>query len=404
MGCNILLISEDKNFAHSLAAKLLFLRDDDKVSVCAYSEVKTCTELNNSQIVLVHEGLSKQLTINLIKELRVNKNLCIILLASSYNSEMILSAYDCGIDDFALCTADDFELVTRVVNNIKHNSVKLTANRNVKVLEQLNVVDELTGFYNYKYAKQLFENIVSDDDLFMAVSTSNNFKPKFSTEKTASAIKASIRVDDAVALGRGACFYILLKKTDINGAIVVLNKIKENYGSDFEICAGISNICENSFDKVEQETLQALAGAAATGAEFAVVQDDKEATLDEWLDVENPKQKNYKIFRQMFSKKLEKVITPVFYSLQNAWEEKLFNTEIIQCVNSEQCLFRLKNNKHDSTLRIIYPGFTKIVISITHEGLDSPENTEIQIPLTKVTQKELVKRVEDFIKTFKSIL
>jgi len=43
MGCNILLISEDKNFAHSLAAKLLFLRDDDKVSVCAYSEVKTCT-------------------------------------------------------------------------------------------------------------------------------------------------------------------------------------------------------------------------------------------------------------------------------------------------------------------------------------------------------------------------
>ncbi len=46
MGCNILLIAEDKNFAHSLAAKLLFLRDDDKVSVCAYSEVKTCTELN----------------------------------------------------------------------------------------------------------------------------------------------------------------------------------------------------------------------------------------------------------------------------------------------------------------------------------------------------------------------
>lgn len=403
MGCNILVISEDKIFASSLAAKLLFLRDDDAVSVCTYSEVKTCSELNNSQIVLVHEALSKQLTLNLIKELRLNKNLCIIFLASSYDSNMILSAYDCGIDDFALCTADDFELVTRVVNNIKHNSVKLTANRNVKVLEQLHVIDELTGIYNYKYAKQIFENIISDEDLFMIVSTSNNFKPKFSTEKIAAAIKASIRVDDAVSLGKGASFYLLLKKTDINGAIVILNKIKENYGGDFEICAGISSINANSFDKVEQETLQALAGAAATGAEFAIVQ-EKEETLDEWLDIENPKQKNYKIFRQMFSKKLEKVITPVFYSLQKAWEEKLFNTEIIQCVNSEQCVFRLKNKSCDSTLRIIYPGFTKIIISITHEGLDSPENTEIQIPLTKVTQKELVKRVEDFIKTFKSTL
>ena len=116
MGCNILVISEDKIFASSLAAKLLFLRDDDAVSVCTYSEVKTCSELNNSQIVLVHEALSKQLTLNLIKELRLNKNLCIIFLASSYDSNMILSAYDCGIDDFALYTADDFELVTRIVN------------------------------------------------------------------------------------------------------------------------------------------------------------------------------------------------------------------------------------------------------------------------------------------------
>lgn len=403
MGCKILLVSEDKSFAHTLASKLLFLRDDDNVSICTYSEIKTCSELNSAQIVLIHEALSKQLTLNLIKELRINKDLCIIFLASSYDSKMILSAYDCGIDDFALCTAEDFELVIRVVNNIKHNSVKLAASRNVKVLEQLHAVDELTGFYGYKYAKQVFENEISDEALFMIVSPSNNFKPKFSTEKMASALKASVRVNDIVALGRGACFYILLQKTDINGSIVVLNKIKESYGENFEVCAGISNITENSFDKVEQETLQALAGAAATGAEFAIVP-DKEETLDEWLADEKDKQKNYKIFRQMFNKKLEKVIAPVFFSLQNKWDEKLFNTQIVQFVSPEQCVFSLKNKKQESTLRIIYPGFTKIIISIIHEGLDSPENSELQIPLTKVSQRELVKHVEDFIKIFKSTL
>lgn len=46
-------------------------------------------------------------------------------------------------------------------------------------------------------------------------------------------------------------------------------------------------------------------------------------------------------------------------------------------------------------------GFAKIVIYITHEGLDSPENKEIQLSLTKISQKELITIVEDFIKDFK---
>ena len=49
----------------------------------------------------------------------------------------------------------------------------------------------------------------------------------------------------------------------------------------------------------------------------------------------------------------------------------------------------------------VYPGFAKIVIYITHEGLDSPENKEIQLSLTKISQKELITIVEDFIKDFK---
>ena len=64
-------------------------------------------------------------------------------------------------------------------------------------------------------------------------------------------------------------------------------------------------------------------------------------------------------------------------------------------------MFHLKNKNQDSTLRIVYPGFAKIVIYITHEGLDSPENKEIQLPLTKISQKELISIVEEFIKDFK---
>lgn len=100
---------------------------------------------------------------------------------------MILAAYDAGIDDFALASAEDFELVIRTVNNIKHNSIKLKALRNLKLLEQLNVVDELTGLYNYNFAKQVIENVIDDnlldDGSFVALAPSEESKTGFSVEK-----------------------------------------------------------------------------------------------------------------------------------------------------------------------------------------------------------------------------
>ncbi len=402
---NILLISNDETVSKALREKLLFLRKDDAVVLSDYKEALSTQELTRAELIFVHESGSAQDTVELIKKLRVNNNLCIILLVNSYNKGLILAAYDNGADDFAFASADDFELVIRAVNNIKHNSIKLAALRNNKLLEQLKVIDDLTGLYNYSHAEQVIENVIDDNLLdsgvLVALAPSESAKSVFSVEKMAKAILASIRVDDVPTLGRGAKFYILLPKTDFNSAIVVLNKIKDNYDGNLDICAGISGIAHKSFSEMERDVLQALSDAVATNAEFVFAEEKNDDTLDEWLDDCSDQPKNYKIFRQIFNKKMEKVITPVFYRLQKTWEEKLFKTEIEQYTDGEQCVFHLKNEKQDSTLRIIYPGFAKIIIAQTHEGLDSPENKEIQLPLAKISQKELVVIVEDFIKDFK---
>ena len=402
---NILLISNDETVSKALREKLLFLRKDDAVVLSDYKEALSTQELTRAELIFVHESDSAQDTVELIKKLRVNNNLCIILLVNSYNKGLILAAYDNGADDFAFASADDFELVIRAVNNIKHNSIKLAALRNNKLLEQLKVIDDLTGLYNYSHAEQVIENVIDDNLLdsgvLVALAPSESAKSVFSVEKMAKAILASIRVDDVPTLGRGAKFYILLPKTDFNSAIVVLNKIKDNYDGNLDICAGISGIAHKSFSEMERDVLQALSDAVATNAEFVFAEEKNDDTLDEWLDDCSDQPKNYKIFRKIFNKKMEKVITPVFYRLQKTWEEKLFKTEIEQYTDGEQCVFHLKNEKQDSTLRIIYPGFAKIIIAQTHEGLDSPENKEIQLPLTKISQKELVVIVEDFIKDFK---
>lgn len=401
---NILLISDDENFSKVLKSKLIFLRDNDFILLSDYQDAVNTFELSNPEIVLVHENQSADVTFDLIKKMRINKNLCIVLIANAYNKDVILTAYDLGIDDFVISSDDDFEFIIRIVNNIKHNSVKIAALRNSKILEQLNVIDDLTGLYNYAYAKQAIENEIDDnlidDGYFVVLGPSDESKNIFSSEKMAKAIKASIRYSDIAVLGKGAKFYLLLPKTSLNGAITVINKIEENYGNEFKLCAGICSIAHKTFEEMEASALQAVSEASSTGVQY-IAAEEKGDSLADWLGDEYEHPKNYKLFRQIFNTKMEKVITPVFYRLQKAWEEKLFETEIEQYTGSEQCVFHLKNKNRNSTLRIVYPGFAKIMIYIVHDGLDSPENKEIQLSLTKISQKELISIVEDFIKEFK---
>ena len=402
---NILLISYDVDYAKILASKIIFLRKNDNIVISGFEDAMNFTEIYAPDIVLVH-GRSDEKTLDLIKNLRKKEALCIILISDSNDAAFILSAYDYGADDFVLASADDFEFVLRIVHNIKHNSIKLLHLRNQKILEQSGVIDYETGIYNYNSAKQIIENYIDDNlfdcGTFLVVAPAEESKTKFNTGKMAEVLKNSVRVDDIITFGKGLKFYLMMPKTDLNQALIVFNKIKDYCCNDLDICAGLASISNKNFDQMEHDALNALSNALTKNMEYAFAE-EKESTLDEWLDDQALHSKGYKIFRQIFNKKLEKVITPVFYRLQKNYEEKLFDTQIEQYTNEEQCVFRLSNKKQESTLRIIYPGFAKIIVYITHEGLDSPENREIQLALTKITQKELVKIVEDFIKEFKKV-
>lgn len=398
----ILLVSDDKTLGNDIASKLIFLRNDDKVVVSSYDNARQNLELTDVNIVLIHENEYKEDTYNLIKEFHKNKNINIVLLANSYNSDFILSSIDYGANDFVLTSAEDYEFVIKLINHVKQTSCKKSFERNYQILTQLKVVNELTEIYEYSYSKQVIENVIDSELItggsFMVVAPSKKGKTKFSDEVFACAIKSSVREEDIITHGKGTNFYIFLPYTDMNGAASVFEKIKEKI--DFDICTGICDISGKNYNKFEKKAIKALSEAVATNAQIIFSEDDSKETLNEWLETEE--NKNYKIFRQMFNKKLEKIITPVFYRLQKTYEEKLFDTDIEQYVNDEQCVFNLQNKKFSSSLKIIYPGFTKIVISISHDGLDSPENREIKMPLAKITQQELIEIIEDFIKEFKS--
>ena len=400
MSDTVLLISDDENFFHIIKEKLLFLRKDDRFVFSDFKNFRN--DLVLADIVLVHDDFARKICLDTVQNIRRNSDKIIILLSNLCDKEFILQAYDCGINDYLSSSVEDFELVIKTVNSIKTNALKQKLLRNQKILTQLGVIDELTGLYAYKYAKQVVENEIEsnllDKGSFLIVAPTETGKIDFSIEKLGQALTNSTRSNDILTLGKGAKVYVLLPNTDCNGALVVLNKIKESYGH--ELAAGISEITRKSFSELENDCLKALSDALATNAEY-VIAEEKFETLDDWLDDTTDDQKSYKIYKQIFNKKLEKVITPAFYRLQKTWEEKLFDTQIEQSVSENGCIFHLKNKYHESTLRIVYPGFAKIVITISHEGLDSPENKEISLALTKITTKELINIVEDFIYDFK---
>ncbi len=384
----ILLVSEDENFAEKLKSKLVFLRKEDSVNVSKYSDALFEAECTKSNIILVHEYADK--TIELLSNLHKNPELCLILLSN--NAETIMAAADIGVNDFISPEAEDFEYVIRIVKNIKHNNVIIESNRNIKLLEQIKVIDELTGFYSYDYRKQIIENYISVNltktGIYMALTGCN----ESTSETLAGIIKNMKRSEDIVIADSN--FYIFMPDTNINGAIVLLNRIKSNL--DFDIFAGISNISNKEFDEFEKETLKALAEAKATESEFIYKEQVEQNDL-----LEDNSVKSYKFFRQVFNKKFKNIIIPVFNSISEIYESKLTGIKINQFEQEENCVLNLRNNDFESSLKIVYNGFAHIVIYIKHEGLDRPENREIKIPLSKITKDKLYNIIEDFIKEFK---
>lgn len=377
---NILLVSEDNDFAQKLKEKLVFLRKDDVVVITGYEQA--LDNLNNTNVVLIHQN---EASVDLITQLRVHEDLCLIFIANSYDADAIFTATDLGVDDFILADAKDFEFVIKIVNNIKYNSAKLLALRHFKLLKKTNFVDEFSGLYKYDYCKNLLKDY--KQGTFITLTPCD--KITFSLDNMVSVIKSSLRIGDIAFLGNGTNFYIFLPNSDYNGAVTVFNKIN----SVLKIKAGFSDVSSSDY---ENEAISALAEASDGEHVFSELKQD---TLDDWLS--DAPQGGYKLFRKIFNTKLEKVIAPVFYRLQKSYESKLQETQIEQYTNSEQCVFCLKNQSGESSLRIVYPGFAKIMIYIEHVGLDSPENREISLQLDKITQKELINIVENFIEEFR---
>ena len=405
---NILLISENTEATELILNKLVLLRDNDKIEICNnYKETKKALQNSLCCVVLLYANINDQDSV--IKSIRTIKDtkqdIEIILIPSDINSEFILKAYDAGIYDYVPIDAESFDFVIKTINCYKLRTLKNIEQRNEKFLYQQGVIDEKTNLYKYNYLKEIFIDI-SDDlrikkGIFCILTLDEKNKTKISTNRLAGIIKNTVRGDDIIAIARGGKFYAILPNIDLEGTKNLLNKIQDRIGNDFKIRAGLSKIGIQSFETLDKLTQDSLKSAIQND-EMCISLTEQLNPVEMWIDEENISQhKDFKLFKVAFTNKMKNVIEPIFFRFQKECETKLTNTHVSQYANNIESVFSLKNENLHSELVIRFNGFAKFKIEINHSGLDSAENTKLEIPLSKLTDKELTKLLKQLKQEYK---
>lgn len=404
---NILLISEDENATELILNKLVLLRDNDKITKCNYKETKKALQNSLYCVVLLYADIKEQelifKTIKTIKETKPDSE--IILIPNDINTELILKAYDAGIYDYVPIDAESFDFVIKTINCYKLRTLKNIEQRNEKFLYQQGVIDEKTNLYKCNYLKDIFIDIADDlriqNGIFSILTLNDKNKTKISTNRLAGIIKTTVRGDDIIATARGGKFYLILPNIDLEGTKKLIQKIQVKMGEEFKIHAGMSKIGIQSFetlDKITQDSLK----SAIQNDEMTVSLSEVTGMQNGWLeDEDQPRHKDFKLFKVAFTNKMKNVIEPIFFRFQKECETKLTNTQVSQYANNIESVFSLKNETLHSELVIRFNGYAKFKIEINHSGLDSAENTKLEIPLSQLTDKELTKLLKQLKQEYK---
>ena len=405
---NILLITDNNDAWKDLTEKFALLRNSDEIISVDFSAAEQILEEIAPKVIFLCAQDCAIVQETLLNIKKINPRSIVICAFEKYNQDLILSLYDSGMDDYILTDSEPADVLIKTVNALKLSAEREKAELNQNLLENIGALSN--GFYTENYADELFENVFESEkpkSATLVILTYDELdKALFDCGKLSCAIKNSIRKNDIAAAFPSGKFYILLENADIEGAKKVYKKIKNSLEDEFRIKAGICEVCAKSFKETEQKSTSALTDAMLSTYDFVIYQEKEISETDDWsLEPEKEnKQKDFKFFRQLFLNKMEKVITPVFYKLQNAYDGRLEDTQIEQYTNENRCIFNLKNPKQTSRLTITYPGFAKAVIYITHSGLDSPENKEYVLALKDLTELLLTALTEDFIKDFQNCI
>ncbi len=408
---SIVIVCDDIIVAKLLRVKLASLREVDSVKISSFLDAVFEIESNTPEVVIVYGKSDDETIFASIKKMKTaasELNAPILVVTDELSEDFILSGFDAGADDFASLKTSDGEFMMRVILCMQKNTLLKEVETKNKLLAELDVIQNESGFYTKNYSKKVFENEIkniqkySQQAVLMIISADINCKVQLPPAVLGSIVKKCTRNIDIIGYCGDDKFYVLLNKTGATGAISVYQRMKEEIDGQYSVSAGACEIDNLDFEEIEKNAFKSVQEAIELTGTIVVADTREDSEPINWLDKESTAQKNFKFFKQAFLKKLENVITPTFYQVQKIWEERLFNTTIEQSSDDTQSLFILRHGEEKSMLKITYPGFAKINIDIIHEFEGAFPKDRVSLDLTELTDTKLNEIILEFIKDYQS--
>ena len=402
---NTIIITNKEEIDSKIKANLALLRETDSVVSSDYETAPEKIYEIRPEIVIICEHDERDKTLAIIKSIRdkhIYKNTQIILMVNEYDRSFILKAYDEGIDEFVSINSDSSDFLIRIINSIKKVDLLNKINVYTSNLKTYGILESKSGFYNSKYEHDIFDIEMHMNNYkngcYMIVTVDDNSKKSLSSETIVEAIQKSVRSGDYIA-GLSGAKYSIMVKSGLDGCLKILNKIDAELNEVCNIKAGIAVIDCEKFEEIKKKATCALNNALLKDIKYSIYS-ELDNSGDDWLEAPNDLEKSYKLFKKAFSKKIENVISPVFYRMQKSYEEKLDGAKIEQFADEKQSVFRILYGKNESRITMRYPGYSKLIIYISHDGLDTPDNREITLPMNQITEAKIDEILESFINEF----
>lgn len=363
MANRIVLISDDPDFFDYIRSKLE-LRKSDELFMFAFDSVPEKVHLLKSSVLIVNSENAREKTIDL---LNIFKGTPIIVTAFNEDDSFRRKCYRAGMFDFMPLLTPDAEFRARMIPALSVAGL-LEKNKQYRdVLVVNNVVSEDNDVfldYNYILDKALEEiSINKKKAVFVAISPNEKTKFLLKACMIEEVILNNIRRNDILMSYAANKYFLLMYDTDIVAAQKIWQKIVAQLSE--KVYAGFCTVLSQKRQQLINEALNKLHEAINYDKDLPPM-NDIEGKMKP-MQTSNLAYSNFKMFKQEFVRKVEQVVSPVFYQVQQKYSGKFIGVTFEHATGEGYGTFFIKGKHSISCFRITSPGFSIINIDITYQ-------------------------------------
>lgn len=387
----IVLISDDADFFEYIAPKLI-LRKSDELYRFSFDALPEKLHLVLNSVLIMNSENSENKTLELLKLIKGTPS---FVFAYNENTDFKIQVYKSGALGYITMFTSDEELQAKLLPalNVASNLEKNTQYREMLVRNNLLTANNEV-FLNYiAILDKELEKLSNCSASAVLAAISPNDKTKFLLQpnQIETHILNNIRKNDILMSYAANKYFLLLFDTDIPSAQKIWEKIRHEIPE--KIYAGFSTVTPNKKrEQLVNEVLNKLHEAINYDKDYIINTKNSNLQIDSG---------NFKLYRKEFYKKMQNIITPVFYQVQQKYNNKLFGMIISQSVEEGAAILTIKGREAFGTFKITMPGLSKINIDIIYQKGANTDSKRINLEPDEFEGGVLEDLLEQFIIEFK---